>query len=174
MADSIILTSYSAEWPQKFEIAKGELVAEFSDEFLGIEHIGSTAIPGISAKPIIDILVGVRSMQCADEVIPRLLKRGWDTSEEFNRTIGERRFLLKWPDGVRTHHLHLVIFEGPHWFPALVFRDRLKKDSALCSDYENLKHSLAQRFGDDREGYTAAKETFIRRVVEQEGVTYVK
>jgi GrpB-like predicted nucleotidyltransferase (UPF0157 family) len=172
MAESILLRPHDPAWAVKFESERKELLSQFQNQFLAIEHIGSTAIPGISAKPIIDILGGVESMEVADKLIPRLLNRGWDTSAEFNRTIGDRRFLLKWPEGVRTHHLHLVIFKGPYWHPSIVFRDRLKVDLQLRAEYESLKEELALQFPNDREAYTKAKECFIRKVVEGEGVPY--
>jgi GrpB-like predicted nucleotidyltransferase (UPF0157 family) len=172
MADSILLRPYDPAWPVKFESAEKELLSQFPDQFLAIEHIGSTAIPEISAKPIIDILGGVESMNAADKLIPGLLNQGWDTSAEFNRRIGDRRFLLKWPEGVRTHHLHLVVFKGPYWHPSIVFRDRLRVDLQLRAEYESLKEELALQFPNDREAYTQAKESFIRKVVEGEGVPY--
>src|SRR5438552_3345396 len=130
------------------------LLSALPASFQAIEHIGSTAVPGAQAKPIIDMIGGVSSMDLADEMIPQLVKIGWDTSAEFNQKIGERRFLLQWPGGVRTLHLHLVVFGGPIWRDAILFRDHLRADPGIRLEYERLKESLAKSFPDDREGYT--------------------
>lgn len=161
MKDSIVLTEYSAEWPNHYSAAARDLLDTFPDEILGIEHVGSTAVPGIRAKPIIDLMVGVSSMEIADELIPKLLQMGWDTSATFNQSLVDRRFLLRWPNGIRTHHLHLVIFRGQDWTNKLAFRDLLRANTTIRAQYEKLKADLARKFANDREAYTDGKSDFI-------------
>src|SRR4051794_26957481 len=101
---------YDVRWPSRFECERVRLIQQFQEEFLAIEHFGSTAVHGLAAKPIIDILAGVESIRAADELLPRLCQAAYDTSEEFNATLKDRRWLMRHEDGKRTHHLHLVIY----------------------------------------------------------------
>jgi GrpB-like predicted nucleotidyltransferase (UPF0157 family) len=165
LADDVILVPYDPTWPAKFEAEKTLLLQAFPTQFIAIEHVGSTAIPGMSAKPIIDLIGGVRSMQAADDLLAPLCAIGYDTSPEFNATLTDRRFLLRWPEGIRTHHLHLVVYGGQAWPRTLLFRDRLRADPALASAYEALKHELAAQFAHDREAYTEAKTEFVKQIV---------
>jgi len=82
---------------------------------LQIEHVGSTAVPGLPAKPVVDLMATVDSMALADRLIPRLLENGYVTSAEFNATLGDRRWLMRHADGHRTHHLHLVLPDSSAW-----------------------------------------------------------
>jgi GrpB-like predicted nucleotidyltransferase (UPF0157 family) len=158
---------YDAQWPSRFECERIRLHQQLPGQFLGIEHFGSTAVPGLAAKPIIDILAGVESMRVADELLPRLCQTGYDTSEEFNATLKDKRWLMRYEDGKRTHHLHLVIYGEIVWRECLAFRDALRADPTLAARYEALKHDLAILYADDREAYTGAKTGFIKAGVRQ-------
>ncbi len=165
MADEIAIVPASPAWPELFETEKAQLLAALGSRFIAIEHFGSTAIPGLDAKPIIDMLGGVRSMTEADALLKPLCQLGWDTSPEFNATLPDRRFLLRWPQGVRTHHLHLVVYGGEQWHRRLQFRDCLRASSDLAQQYQRLKYKLAAKHRDDREAYTQAKADFIAGVL---------
>jgi len=117
----------------------------------------------LDAKPIIDILGGVASIAEADRLLGPLCAVGWDTSPEVNATLGDRRFLLRWPGGVRTHHLHLASMVA--WRVRLGFRDCLRARPELARRYQKLKYKLAETYKDDREAYTAAKTEFISSVL---------
>lgn len=164
MADEIKIAPANPIWPELFEIEKAHLLAALGSHFLAIEHFGSTAIPGLDAKPIIDMLGGVRSMAEADALLEPLCQLGWDTSPEFNATLSDRRFLLRWPEGIRTHHLHLVVYGGEQWQQRLKFRDCLRANPALAQQYQKLKYELAVEHRDDREAYTDAKSDFVASV----------
>ena len=164
MSDEVVIAKADPAWPQLFAQERARLLAAFGSQFLAVEHFGSTAIPHLDAKPIVDILGGVVSMQAADALLEPLCQFGYDTSPEFNATLSDRRFLLRWPEGVRTHHLHLVVYEGAQWKQRLRFRDRLRADAALTQQYQDLKYDLAAKFWNDREAYTAAKAEFVARV----------
>ena len=151
--------------PARFEQERAALLAALGGRFVAIEHIGSTAVPGLDAKPVIDLLGGVRSMAEADALLAPLCALGWDTSPEFNATLPDRRFLLRWPGGVRTHHLHLVVHGGEAWHARIRFRDRLRVDPALAAEYARLKHALAASHRENREAYTNAKTEFITQVL---------
>jgi len=156
---------YDSEWPGRFALERERLMNLFPAAFRGIEHIGSTAVPGLAAKPVIDLMAGVDSIGVADELMNPLCQCGYDTSKEFNATLKDRRWLMLHANGRRTHHLHLVIHGHPDWLQRLAFRDALRADPVLAARYEILKRSLAALHADDREAYTKAKTGFILSVV---------
>lgn len=145
-----------------FETERTRLLSLFRNDFIEIEHFGSTAIPGISAKPIIDILGGVKTLASADELSTRLCEFGYTTSAEFNATLSDRKWFMRWAAGRRTHHLHVVVHGSEVWRERLAFRDRLRADAEAAARYESLKASLASKHRDDREAYTSAKADFTR------------
>lgn len=121
--------------------------------------MGSTAVPGLDAKPVIDILAGVADLDSS---------RGWiDAVAELQYVYApyradEMHWFCKPDPARRTHHLHLVPAGSPRFTDEIAFRDRLRAGPRLRAEYAALKHRLADLFGDDREGYTAAKAEFIR------------
>jgi GrpB-like predicted nucleotidyltransferase (UPF0157 family) len=127
---------YDSSWPQKFEDEKNRLLGLFPGTFLAVEHIGSTAVPALSAKPIIDLMAGVRSMPEADAMLPRLCTNGYTTPAELNATLVDRRWLMRHSNGQRTHHLHLMIFDNEKWHEHLKFRELLKSDSEVFRQYQ--------------------------------------
>lgn len=95
-----------------------------------------------------------------------LHEAGWTTSAGFNATLRDQQWFMRWHDGHRTHHLHVVVSESPIWVARLKFRDVLRTDAALAARYARLKQDLADRHRLDREAYTAAKADFVRAVVD--------
>lgn len=156
------IQTYDLEWPTQFTLERSRLNQCFPNAFLAIEHFGSTAVPGLAAKPVIDMLAGVDSMHVADELLGPLCQVGYDMSAEFNATLQDRRWLMRHKDGKRTHHLHLVIYGQHEWQSRLAFRDALRNDQGLVAQYETLKRRLAKIHEADREAYTAAKSDFIK------------
>lgn len=153
------------QWPVQFEAEKARLMEAFGGRFQAIEHFGSTAIAGLDAKPIIDMLGGVASMTEADALIEPLCQIGWDTSPAYNATLGDRRWLLRWDGKIRTHHLHLVVYGSRQWQERLQFRDCLRTRPDLATQYQQLKYKLATQHRDDREAYTEAKAEFVTQVL---------
>lgn len=164
MADEVILAKANPAWPKLFGAEKARLLSELGSHFIAIEHFGSTAVPGLSAKPVIDMLGGVGSMARADALLEPLCQVGWETSAEFNATLPDRRFLRRRAGEIRTHHLHLVVYGGEQWQRRLKFRDCLRASPDLAQQYEKLKYELAAKHWNDREAYTAAKTEFISSV----------
>lgn len=162
--ESVRITAYKEEWPAQFRSERDRLVT-IAPEFIAIEHIGSTSVPGLAAKPIIDIMAAVTSMAPLDQLVERLCGNGYITSAEFNRSLGERRWLMRHAGGHRTHHLHIVLSTSRHWVECLRFRDALRQSSELATRYANLKQQLALQFGSDRDGYNDAKATFIAAAI---------
>ena len=167
--EEVIIVPYNPAWPKLFEDEKRHLCACLPHELIKrIEHFGSTAIPGLSAKPIIDILVEVTSLEETKKVIvPILIAQGY---EYFWRpTHGNTGlpfyawFIKRDVRGNRTHHIHMVESEYEHW-DRLLFRDYLIEHPHLIKEYQQLKFDVAGQFPKDRAAYTAAKAKFIIRI----------
>jgi GrpB-like predicted nucleotidyltransferase (UPF0157 family) len=126
-----------------------------------VEHVGSTAVPGMPAKPIIDIAVGIPRFEDAPRLIEALAQAGYEHVPEFTADLpGWLYFRLALPDGAHSHHLHMYERGNPELERVLTFRDRLRADADVARAYESLKRDLASRFG--RREYTAGKGPFIR------------
>lgn len=165
MGDEVVVVAYDASWPSKFDQAKARVCELLGARALGVEHIGSTSVPGLSAKPVIDLLVGTESLAQADDCVPLLVADGWDFPPEVNSKIEGRRFLRKLDGGVRTHHLHVVVYRGELWNEYIHFRDKLRRHDELAHEYEELKRTLAEKYRDQRERYTSSKTDFVARVL---------
>jgi|TARA_R110001599_G_C11997021_1_gene636659 GrpB-like predicted nucleotidyltransferase (UPF0157 family) len=159
--EEVVLTPYNTAWPALFEDERDRLLGLFPGEFVANEHIGSTAVPGLSAKPIIDILAGVDSMPNADDLMTPLCASKYTTSMEYNALLVGRRWLMRWANGRRTHHLHLMVHNCQEWNRRLAFRDLLRVDIGLAQQYETKKRQWAADLKSDREAYTEAKGEFI-------------
>ena len=158
--EQVHLAPYEPAWPELFSQERERLLSLFT-QLLAVEHFGSTAVPGMAAKPIIDILAGVASMKAADALFEPVLAAGYTTSREFNAMLADRRWFMRSSQGRRTHHLHVVVHHGPVWAERLRFRDLLRGDTSLAHSYSQLKSELAVRFQHDREAYTDAKAEFV-------------
>ncbi len=163
--EPVRISPYDPSWPGQFTVEKNRLLDLFPGVFPAIEHIGSTAVPQLPAKPVIDLMAGVRSLAEADAVLPGLCENGYTTSAEFNATLIDRRWLMRHAEGHRTHHLHLVIFEGEEWRRRIKFRDILRTNPGISRQYQELKAKLAETVGSDREAYTEAKSEFIKETL---------
>jgi GrpB-like predicted nucleotidyltransferase (UPF0157 family) len=163
--EPIVLVPGDPRWPHLFAIERDRLMALYPAELRAVEHIGSTAVQGLPAKPIIDILAGVESMAVADALFEPLLQSGYTTSRAFNAMLPDRRWFMREADSRRTHHLHVVAHGGATWNKHVLFRDRLRADTALAQAYAALKSELALRHRHDRDAYTDAKTSFIESVV---------
>jgi GrpB-like predicted nucleotidyltransferase (UPF0157 family) len=159
----IYLVPYDASWPARFAEERAVLARVLSPWLAGpIEHIGSTAVPGLVAKPVIDIMAAVASL---DESRPALAAVATLQYAYFPYRAEIMHWLCKPSDEVRTHHLHLVPFASALWHERLRFRDRLRSDTRVAAEYAALKLALAARYEFDREQYTDGKEPFVRRIL---------
>lgn len=160
--EEVRLHPYDPSWPDEFALERKRLDFLLPGVFREIEHIGSTAVPGMPAKPIIDLLVGVESLGPAKSLAEHICASGYTTSTEFNETLVDRKWFMRWAEGHRTHHLHVVAQDGNAWREHLAFRDALRASLPLAARYAALKAQLAARHTTDREAYTDAKKEFIR------------
>jgi len=176
-AEPVEIVEYDPDWPLRFEAERRHLLECLpGDLVVRIEHFGSTAVPGLAAKPIIDVLVGVTDLDAARErLVPILESQGY---EYFWRpTFGDdippwyAWFIKRDPvTGVRTHHIHGIAAHGPefaaHW-DRLLFRDFLIDHPEVAAEYGLLKRRLANASAADRVRYTEAKSAFIRAVTDR-------
>lgn len=161
--EPIRLVPYDPAWPGRFTAeATGLQVAIGDYAGGGIHHVGSTAVPGLDAKPTIDVLVGIDSLEVSRAAFDPLAELGYLYAPY---RAEEMHWFCKPHPSRRTHHLHLVPTDSERFRNELAFRDRLRSDRTVADEYAVLKHDLAQRFADDREAYTEAKAEFIRRVL---------
>lgn len=159
------IVPYSSEWPMQFATEAALLHAKIGPWLVGeIQHIGSTAVPGLSAKPVIDILAPVQSLSLAALAFDALRSLNYCY---FPYKPTEMHWFCKPSPAYRTHHLHLVPISSSLWAQRLAFRDALRREPALVNDYEQLKLSLAATHAHDREAYTEAKTPFIRSVLQR-------
>lgn len=157
-----VIHDYSPNWPNAFEEERQRLDARLGQLAEAIEHIGSTSVPGLAAKPLIDVMIAARIdrlQQCIDELGALGYQR--DRSGDFSGRVFLRRLN---PHGEATHHLSLTAPGSPYWEDQLAFREALRADPDLVADYADLKRTLADKHGAGF-AYTRAKTDFIRRAL---------
>jgi GrpB-like predicted nucleotidyltransferase (UPF0157 family) len=166
LAERIEVVDYDPAWPALFDAESLRLAAYFPPSSIRcVEHVGSTAVPGLAAKPIIDILVGVDDFDfVVDSVSPAMERAGYDYF--FRPELGDDGPRYPWfigrdASGVRVSHIHVALVDDTPQWDRVVFRDYLRSDSDAALEYAKLKRDLASRFSGDREAYTLAKTAFI-------------
>ena len=161
--DKVHLVSYCPDWVKEFKKEKEILQKILGAIALQIEHVGSTSIPGLSAKPILDIAVAVENIETLAKLIPVLTKAGYDV---LNSIENKGEILArKGNTENRTHYIHIEVIGSTYWNDHILFRDYLLKHPEYIKQYENLKESLAIQFQDDRKQYTSAKNEFIQHIL---------
>lgn len=161
---TVELKAYDPQWSALFDDEKKRLLEVFGDRIIAIEHIGSTSIPGISAKPIIDINVAVKLLDRIDDFISELPQMGYEYMPQ--RRFHDRQFFPKGSRERRTHHLNLTERASKSgWEDHLTFRNYLRDNEDARKDYETLKKKLAAEFSENREEYTRQKSNFIQSII---------
>jgi len=168
MTNEVIVVEYDPVWPSLFEEEKARLLAVVGDHIEDIQHIGSTAVPGLGAKPIIDIQMSLGDLALVEKCVGPLESIGYEYLGEYG--VPGRHFFHKparKPFAERTHHLQIVEKGGEEWRKVLLLRDCLRAHPEVAQQYHLLKRALASQFGTDRVGYTEAKTAFVRSVLEK-------
>ena len=163
MADLVRIVPYEPTWPAAFEAERTLLEPVLAPWLAGdILHVGSTSVPGLGAKPVIDILAGVHSLEASRAAIEPLreLSYWWAPYQ-----VERMHWFCKPSPEHRTHHLHLVVPGSATWREELAFRDALRAEPETARAYEELKRRLADEHRHDREAYTAAKTEFVEGVL---------
>jgi GrpB-like predicted nucleotidyltransferase (UPF0157 family) len=159
----IHLVAHDAEWPQLFREESAALQRVLKPWLTGpIEHIGSTAVPDMVAKPVIDIMAAVGSLEESKDAIVAVQGLGYLYAPYRTDVM---HWFCKPRFSFRTHHLHLVPYRSELWMARIAFRDRLREDAEVAAEYSDLKRKLAVSFEHDREAYTDAKSGFIARII---------
>lgn len=162
------LSEYDPEWPSMFELEKKFLMDVIDKWLCGtVEHIGSTSVPGMVAKPVVDIMFGVGSLEESKSAIDLLVRSGY---EYFPYKEDVMHWFCKPSDAFRTHHLHLVPYQSQLWNERIKFRNLLLSNQKIAKQYSDLKQELAARYRGEREVYTQKKGPFIQRVLENESL----
>ncbi|NIN69715.1 MAG: GrpB family protein [Anaerolineae bacterium] len=161
----VVIVEYNPRWPAMYEEERQSILTATGDLIVAIEHIGSTAVPGLGAKPIIDIMAAVRELVDAERCVEPLKTIGYEYVPEYNDIIPERRYFRKGRPEGRTHHLHMVEWTSDFWRTHLLFRDHLRAHPEEAEEYYRLKRELSTKYGADREGYAETKTSFIESVV---------
>lgn len=162
MLRRVEVAPHSPGWAEEFRSEAGRLRAALGDDLVAVHHVGSTAIPGISAKPIIDILLAVREVERLDDFGPEMAALGYEGRGEFG--LPGRRFFVKDTDGRRTHHIHAYTRGNPELERHLAFRDYMISHPENARAYGRLKERLAKEFPADIEGYMDGKDAFIKEM----------
>ena len=163
MTESVTIVAHDPDWPRRFEEERATLAVVFAQSDVTIEHMGSTAVPGLGAKPVIDIMVGVTRLTEAEGRIATLEAAGYEYVPKYETQLPERRYFRKPRLGPRAYHLHCVVKDGEFWIRHIVFRDYLRAHPEAAAAYYELKRKLAVR--GSKKHYTDAKSTFVRKIL---------
>jgi GrpB-like predicted nucleotidyltransferase (UPF0157 family) len=162
----IVICDYDATWAGMFAAEEPRLRAALGPLVTAVEHVGSTAVPGLAAKPIIDILVGVRSLdEARSRSIAPLEALGYVYMREYLPWLREEMLFRKTISGRWTHHVHLAEPASDRWDEFILIRDYLRADEEVTREYGALKRTLATRFQDDIAGFRDAKRPFLRALL---------
>ncbi len=163
MSAPVVMAPYDPDWPALYE-AEAQRIADVAAPWIvAIEHIGSTAVEGLAAKPIIDIMVGLAGKAAALESLSSLRSLGYtvsDPEEEDWHFVLSRKSAGSDPG----YHVHLMTHRSWSWRRHLLFRDYLRAHPQAARKYQRLKLSLARKYRDDRPAYTGAKTAFIEKI----------
>ena len=163
--EEVVIAAYDLRWLELFAVEAVNLRGAFGPSLLALEHIGSTSVPGLAAKPIVDIQAVVRSLPETDTITSNLIALGWEQgifALDPEHRLYFKKYNAQW---IRTHQLH--VYESGHPVAAahLLFRDYLRAHPGEARRYEALKRALAARYPQDRLAYNDAKTEYIEAVV---------
>ena len=157
------VVDYDERWPLDFQAESAGILPAVGPAAVALEHIGSTSVPGLAAKPIIDLLLGVRRLEDIDPYAGALRALGYEREVAAERMILGRRFFYKGPPHAETHHLHISEVGTRYWVEPLAFRDWLRAHPEDREEYARLKRELATSL--PRTKYTWAKAPFVEAIV---------
>jgi GrpB-like predicted nucleotidyltransferase (UPF0157 family) len=157
------LEKYNTDWVSIFGEEKRLIEQSIRDFIIDIQHVGSTWIVGLVSKPIIDIAIGVDSLEEVNKYVEPLEKLGYEYKGEAG--VSERLLFSKGDASNKTHHIHMVEVGSINWQNQILFRNYLRMHDEVSDEYAELKKSLAQEFEKDRELYTAKKAEFILDII---------
>ena len=160
----VTVVEYRPEWRKMFEDEKRILQTSLGEIPAQIKHIGSTAVAGLAAKPIIDVLVGLKDFSIADNVVLKIEAVGYEYIQKYEGEMPFRRFFKKEQDKIRTHNIHMVRIGSEFWERHILFRDYLRQNPDVAGQYASLKKELAGCEWEDVNEYADAKTKFIKEI----------
>ncbi|OCQ88991.1 hypothetical protein BCD64_04410 [Nostoc sp. MBR 210] len=167
----IEVVPHNPHWRSQFETESKQIALAFSENVVTIHHIGSTSIPNIYAKPIIDFLIEVKDITKVDEQISVMEALGYEFMGEFG--IPGRRYFRKEKENIRTHNVHTFEVNSPEIIRHLAFRDYMITHPEAAQKYSELKRQLAKQYSNDINGYMNGKDSFIKEI-EQKALVWRK
>jgi len=162
---AIEIVPYDRSWPLRFAAEAALIHSVFDPATVDVQHIGSTAVPGLGAKAIVDIMLGARTLAEVVDRIPLLRALGYEYVPSLESAFPERRFFAKPSLSAPEVHVHAVERSSRFWQQHLQFRDALRSDPGVAARYFALKTDLAVHYGNERDRYSAAKAAFIESVL---------
>ncbi len=162
---SVSVSAYSAQWPELYEQEKNCIAAAIGPHILDIRHVGSTSIPGMPAKPVIDIAVSVEHFESAYVCTAPVQKLGYVYKGEHG--IDRRHYFVKQTGGLRTVHVHMNEINSKAWYDLILFRDYLLASPGAAHEYAALKKRLAKKCANDADAYQKGKAEFIQSILKQ-------
>lgn len=157
------LISYKPIWKKLYKKEEKLLLKTLGKDVLDIQHVGSTSVPGVKSKLIIDIAVGIKSLKIGARFIGPLKKLNYECMG--NAGVRGRLFFAKGSKKNRTHYLHVEKLNSRNWINHIIFRDYLREHKKAVKGYNKLKERLAKEFRNDRDQYTAKKGIFIKKII---------
>ena len=166
---AIVVAPYDPDWARRFEEERARLEPVLEPWLEGgVHHVGSTAVVGLAAKPILDLMAGVRDLEESRAAFAPLGALGYEADP--HRPGIAHHFVKRSSDGATTHGLHLTEPESDLWRERLAFRDALRADPALAAEYEGLKRRLAGEHAEDAHAYVTGKRAFVADVLARFGL----
>ncbi|MGH6956195.1 MAG: GrpB family protein [Caulobacteraceae bacterium] len=160
MPEPVVIVDYDPGWRRRYEALRAPIAEALGDLAEAVEHVGSTSVPGLAAKPTIDLVARLRPAADLAAAIERLARLGYAHEGDLG-VAGREAFATPPGYGVHDHHLYLCHPDWPGYEDQIVFRDHLRANPQTAAAYAELKRTLAARFGRDRAGYTNAKAHFV-------------
>jgi GrpB-like predicted nucleotidyltransferase (UPF0157 family) len=169
-SDSVRVVVYRPEWVDKFLAEKARILETMGELLLGIEHVGSTSVPGLAAKPVVDMMPAFNSLQAFDQSdgVERMQALGYLYRDEFEDVMPERRYFVLLgdnPEHPKDHrfHVHMVVQNSDFWVRHIAFRDYLRTHPNEAKRYGDLKQKIAPQFTDTYD-YADAKHQFVKQM----------
>jgi GrpB-like predicted nucleotidyltransferase (UPF0157 family) len=163
--DPVVVVDHDPRWAPMFRRERERIVGALGQLAVAVEHVGSTAVPGLAAKPVLDIMVGVERLPLPETALAALAALGYQYRGDGG--VPGRQYFRTDP---RTRHLHVVALDGAQWTRTLAFRDYLRRHPEAAREYAALKRDLERSHGGERARYSAGKSAFIERILEAAAV----
>lgn len=163
---TVRLAKYNPKWKENFKLEAKKIKKIFGKDIIDIWHAGSTSIPGMPAKPIMDIILAVLSLKMVSKHVKQLREIGYELKQN-DKKIKQRLFFTKGPKEKRTHYLHIGKAGSAYVKDAILFRNYLIRHKNAAKEYTKLKMELAEKYQDERVFYTKKKNRFIKGIIKK-------